>query len=100
MRTYSILCLMLTGLIFACQDNAKSPYVRSAKDTLPAKSNIDPSIPGNFSPQRSLHFDSTQIDQFLVKYPQLKDFGGDIRQFYTNRQYAYAKTEADYSSIS
>lgn len=90
MRTIGILCLITSCLIVACQETAKNPYVRTAKDTLPAKSNIDPSIPGNFSPQRSLHFDSTKVDQFLVKYPALKDFGSDIRQFYNNRQFAYA----------
>lgn len=90
MRIYPILCLALICLTGACQDTSKKPYVRTAKDTLPVRSNIDPSIPGNFSTQQSLHFDSTQISQFLAQYPLLKDYGSDIQKFYSGRQYAYA----------
>lgn len=90
MRTYHILCLLFTGLFIACQDTAKNPYVRTTKDTLPSKSNIDPSIPGSFSTQRSLHFDSAQISQFLSRYPLLQEYSSDIQKFYNNRQYAYA----------
>ncbi|MDF2189372.1 L,D-transpeptidase family protein [Paraflavitalea sp. CAU 1676] len=90
MRKYSFLCLLLVWLYPACQESPKKPFIRTAKDTLPARSNIDPSIPGNFSTQRSLHFDSSHIHQFLKEYPQFNDFAGDIRQFYSNRQFAYA----------
>lgn len=90
MRIYYLLCLTLIGLISSCQETQKKPYVRTAKDTLPSKSNIDPSIPGNFSRQQTLHFDSTQIAQFLRQYPLLKEYGNDMEQFYRNRQFAYA----------
>ncbi|AXY75845.1 murein L,D-transpeptidase [Paraflavitalea soli] len=90
MRIYSILYLALICLTGACRDAQKKPYVRTAKDTLPAKSNIDPSIPGNFSPQRSMRFDSTQIGQFLSQYPLLKEYGSDIQKFYNSRQFSYA----------
>lgn len=90
MRIYPILCLILVWLFPACQDAQKKPYVRTAKDTLPAHSNIDPSIPGNFSTQQSLHFDSAQINQFLKEYPLFKDYDKEIRQFYSNRHFAYA----------
>ncbi|WP_276481916.1 L,D-transpeptidase family protein [Paraflavitalea pollutisoli] len=90
MRTCYLLCLTMVWLSVSCQDGQKKPYVRTAKDTLPSKSNIDPSIAGNFSRQQSLHFDSTQIDQFLQQYPLLKEFGQDMHQFYGSRQFAYA----------
>jgi len=90
MRIHPILCLALTCLSAACQDEPKKPYVRSAKDTLPVKSNIDPSIPGNFSTQRSMRFDSIQINQFLSQYPLLKEYGNDIQKFYNTRQFTYA----------
>jgi murein L,D-transpeptidase YcbB/YkuD len=89
MRIFYILYLALVCLA-ACQDSQKKPYVRTAKDTLPLKSNIDPSIPGNFSTQRSLRFDSTQINQFLAAYPLLKDYGKEMQQFYSGRAYTYA----------
>jgi murein L,D-transpeptidase YcbB/YkuD len=90
MGNYRPLCLALMLLAGGCQDAGKQPYVRTSKDTLPAKSNIDPSIPGNFSAQQVLHFDSLQIDSFLTRYPGLKDYGNDIRKFYSNRHYAFA----------
>lgn len=88
MRIYFPILLLLLAL--ACKDTKKPPYVRTDQDTLPAKSNIDPSIPGNFSTQRIMRFDSAQIDQFLNQYPLLKDYSNDIHKFYSNRQYSFA----------
>lgn len=90
MRIFHILCLTLIAVFPACRDTQKQPYVRTAKDTLPAKSNIDPSIPGNFSTQQVMHFDSLQIDSFLTKYPLLKEYGNDMHKFYASRQHAFA----------
>jgi murein L,D-transpeptidase YcbB/YkuD len=90
MRIRHLLCLLLFTLALACRDTQKPSYVRGTQDTLPAKSNIDPSIPGNFSTQRIMHFDSTQISQFLTQYPLLKEYSDDILKFYSNRQYAFA----------
>lgn len=90
MRITSILSITLIFILVACKDSSRQPSKRTAKDTLPGKSNIDPSIPGNFSTQRILHFDSTQVDSFLAAYPLLKDYSNDIRQFYAKRQYSFA----------
>jgi len=90
MRTTCFLIITLICLSIACQESGKQVPPTKARDTLPAKSNIDPSIAGNFSTQRIMHFDSTQVDSFLARYPSLKSFGNDIHTFYSNRQYAYA----------
>ena len=90
MRIYHLISVVLIAMIPACQDTQKQPYARTSKDTLPAKSNIDPSIPGNFSSQRVLHFDSTHIGHFLTQYPLLQEYSSDIRKFYSNRQFAFA----------
>jgi murein L,D-transpeptidase YcbB/YkuD len=84
------LLLLILFAFAACQNNENKPTNRTIRDTLPARSNIDPSIPGNFSTQRVMHFDSTQVDSFLSRYPSLKEFGGDIHTFYRSRQYAFA----------
>lgn len=90
MRTVIVPLVALICLVTACKESGKQTTGRIVRDTLPAKSNMDPSIRGNFSTQRVLHFDSTQVDSFLARYPSLKSFGNDIHTFYSNRQYAYA----------
>ena len=47
-------------------------------------------IPGNFSSQTVLSFDSLDIDQFLKQYPDLAIYGKSIRTFYGNRKMAFA----------
>jgi L,D-transpeptidase YcbB len=62
------------------------------KDTLPVPRRMatDESIPGNFSSQSSLHFDSTDLVLFLKKYDSLRVFRKDLTAFYQQRNYAYA----------
>lgn len=62
------------------------------KDTLPVSRRMatDESIPGNFSSQSSLHFDSTDLVLFLKKYDSLRVFRKDLTAFYQQRNYAYA----------
>ncbi|POY36471.1 murein L,D-transpeptidase [Solitalea longa] len=48
------------------------------------------SIIGNYSPQTSLRFDSTEIDGFIKTYPNLAVYADDIHKFYSNRKFAYA----------
>jgi len=50
----------------------------------------DESIPGNFSSQSSLQFDSTDLVLFLKKYDSLRVFRKDLTAFYQHRNYAYA----------
>ena len=62
------------------------------KDTLPVSRRMatDESIPGNFSSQSSLQFDSTDLVLFLKKYDSLRVFRKDLTAFYQHRNYAYA----------
>jgi len=82
--------LFLTVAMHSCNGNSaeKSPMTRT--DTLPASKKEDASIPGNFSPQTRLRFDSSEIDAFLSRYPDLKEFGKELRRFYNGRGFAYA----------
>lgn len=47
-------------------------------------------IPGNFSSQAQLTFDSTAIGPFLKRHPAFQRYAGEINTFYRNRRYAYA----------
>ncbi|MFD1256641.1 murein L,D-transpeptidase [Mucilaginibacter terrae] len=47
-------------------------------------------IPGNFSGQSKSLFDSTRIILFFKRYPALKKYEQEIRNFYRQRNYAYA----------
>lgn len=68
----------------------------NAEDKAPGKkdsaivSNKDHSIPGSFSTQSSLKFDSTAIERFLDSFAAFRGFEKDIRHFYQSRKYAYA----------
>lgn len=50
----------------------------------------DETIPGSFSEQTELTFDSTEISVFFASYPELKIYEDSIKKFYSQRNYAYA----------
>jgi L,D-transpeptidase YcbB len=62
------------------------------KDTLPVSRRMatDEALPGNFSSQSSLQFDSNALVLFLKKYDSLQVFRKDLKAFYQHRHYAYA----------
>lgn len=60
------------------------------KDTIIKASVQDASIPGNFSTQKELFFDSAKVGAFLSAYPQLKSLRKEIDTFYKTRDYAFA----------
>jgi murein L,D-transpeptidase YcbB/YkuD len=84
-----ILCLM-AGLVSGCTGVGMTG--KEATDTLPPAVKVprDASIPGNFSTQTRLKFDSAAVERFLDTYPEMAEFGTSIRRFYRNRSYAYA----------
>ncbi len=85
------LVVLLGGFLatLGCQGNTQPD--RRGQDTVPRpRPAPDASIAGNFSPQTRLRFDSARVAGFLTRYPELREFGPDIRKFYRNRGYAYA----------
>ncbi len=79
---------LLTILNSCSTNNAKNT---SAVDTLSRlEMQKDPSIPGSFSTQSVLKFDSSIINTFMDSFPAFKEFEKDIYTFYQGRQYAYA----------
>jgi len=97
MRNHSILTrlisLVLVGLFFiSCGSSGNSASDKtSLTDTIkPAISNIDRSIPGSFSTQTKIKFDSSQVKIFLDSFSIFKIFENDIYSFYRRRNFAYA----------
>jgi murein L,D-transpeptidase YcbB/YkuD len=75
-----------------CNGNGAEKPEQKRSDTLvPLKKVVtDASIPGNFSAQTVLKFDSTEIGKFMQKYPEFRNFRKELERFYSNRSYAYA----------
>ena len=86
----ALLAICLSATLLSCNGNSTERGTPIPVDTLPASKKADASIPGNFSAQTRLRFDSTQIDTFLAKHPEMREFGREMRRFYRGRSYAYA----------
>ena len=85
-----ILCAwQMGGCHTAC---SKEDASNLSTDTLPNIESLirDPSIPGNFSTQTKLHFDSMELRRFLDEFPDFSDHRSELRKFYSKRAYAYA----------
>jgi murein L,D-transpeptidase YcbB/YkuD len=50
----------------------------------------DKTIPGNFSAQSAVAFDSSAITRFFEKYPEVSPYQDQLQNFYSNRKFAYA----------
>lgn len=80
--------LIISAVAFGCNNEIKEVAAKPAMgDTIII---ADPSIPGNFSSQTKLVFDSTGVDSFLNRFPLFKAYESDLRKFYQMRNYAYA----------
>jgi murein L,D-transpeptidase YcbB/YkuD len=91
MRLPALLFIAICYSVCACQ--ASTPPAQDAGlDTIPDgfRTAPDKAIPGNFSAQEKLRFDSTRIGRFLASHDSLAAFRRNIQQFYRNRGYAYA----------
>jgi murein L,D-transpeptidase YcbB/YkuD len=70
-----------------------SGCARQAKQKRPAgtsTSDWNRTIPGNFSEQSKMVFDSSQLAPFFKSYPLFKAYAAEIHHFYQSRNYAYA----------
>jgi murein L,D-transpeptidase YcbB/YkuD len=85
---YHALFIFFVIINFACHNNEKNKPENVTDLTTAKQKNT--SIPGSFSSQTMLHFDSNSINLFIKKYPLFNNFENDIKKFYSSRQYAYA----------
>ena len=56
-------------------------------DSVPVK---DLALRGYFSSQLVFHTDSNRLDSFFLNYPLLKNYAGDVKEFYGYRQFHFA----------
>lgn len=77
-------------LLHACSNGKASDNNNNNNDTIPAVSAKDITIPGNFSNQTTLVFDSLQLASFIEKYPQLQTVKSNLDSFYYKRKFAFA----------
>ncbi|MCC8425503.1 murein L,D-transpeptidase [Mucilaginibacter sp. UR6-11] len=78
--------MALVSLGLSCNSCGQQPNRKTAAGVL----SRDMTVPGNFSGQSEVVFDSTQIAPFLKRYPAFQTYAGEIDRFYHNRNYAYA----------
>ncbi|UOE46637.1 L,D-transpeptidase family protein [Mucilaginibacter sp. SMC90] len=87
-----IIALILSVLALSnCKNASKKNHISKA-DSLKKKmvKEWTKTIPGNFSNQTELVFDSIQIASFMQKHPALVPYEQDLRNFYRKRKFAYA----------
>lgn len=87
------LLFVIAAILFftGCQSNdGQNKPAAVKKDTIAPASNKDASIPGSFSTQTVLKFDSAIIKKFLDSFPRFTTFKDDLYQFYSHRKFAYA----------
>lgn len=80
-----ILIFFVHGFVGCNYSNGKQ--VQPAVDTIPKP---DITLPGNFSTQTKLKFDSTLIFSFFNQYPRLKPYENNLLKFYRSRNFTYA----------
>lgn len=86
-----IIFISATLLWNACNNSSPKTIDAKLHDTASSEqSEKDLSLAGSFSSQTELHFDSTQINLFISRYPLFKPLQTDIQKFYQSRNYAYA----------
>ncbi|GAA4322192.1 L,D-transpeptidase family protein [Mucilaginibacter gynuensis] len=84
----SALLIIAVSIISLNSCNRSAKKVKKKRDTVHKAWNK--TIPGSFSEQTILVFDSGKVATFLTQYPELDAYKSDIRNFYTKRKYAYA----------
>jgi murein L,D-transpeptidase YcbB/YkuD len=84
---YFIGYLLGISLLIGCTEQQQK---KSAADSTKKITVNDLSIPGNFSTQTLMHFDSSQLKKFLLGHDLFKPFAKDMEVFYHNRNYAFA----------
>lgn len=81
------LLLFLSCSVGCNSSNGKNKA--AGTDTIPS-AKPDVTMPGNFSAQTKLKFDSASISVFFKQYPKLKTYEKDLLKFYRSRNFAYA----------
>lgn len=82
--------LFIVGLSACGNSNRHDDQTKDVQDSIRAIKSWNETIPGNFSEQKIIQFDSTAIDSFLSEYPLFTSLDSNLIFFYQNRDYNYA----------
>lgn len=91
-------CIFLAALmaLAGCNGNLDVKSTVTVKDSLESsRPPRDISLPGGFSTQTKLTFDSAAIRIFIKKWPGFSNFENRMLAFYAKRNYAYAWYDQD-----
>lgn len=80
---------MLLSVGFSLSSCSQPPVKKSVPADTSAK-NWNQTIPGNFSGQSKIVFDSTQLTSFISHFPEFRNYATEITGFYQKRNFAYA----------
>jgi murein L,D-transpeptidase YcbB/YkuD len=91
-RLYGFLLYLMTCLFMVRCNNKPGNTSTSPTDTIPSRpqASQDESIPGGFSTQVALKFDSSALANFITRHSVFRAYERDMKSFYTLRNYAYA----------
>lgn len=84
-----LFCLSIT--VCSCHGQRENTS-HVATDSLEAEAlkEWNRTIPGNFSEQQAMSFDSLALNHFFESYPDLNQYREDVEQFYRDRAFRYA----------
>lgn len=80
--------LMIVPFLVNCSGNTDSKSVHT--DTIINPISKDNSIPGSFSPETNLQFDSTEFRIFMDSFPLFKPIENELLSFYQKRNFSFA----------
>ncbi|MEO7523912.1 MAG: L,D-transpeptidase family protein, partial [Ferruginibacter sp.] len=83
-----IIFLFLYPFLINCNQKDKAKIVKS--DTAVTVASNDMSLPGSFSPETPLVFDSSYLYQFLDSFPLFKKMQAQLDTFYNKRNFSFA----------
>jgi len=86
----SFVAASLIFVLFPGCNNQKTATSFITRDSIPKVTAKGSGIPGSFSTQTKIKFDSDLVKNFLDSFPKFKQFENDISNFYKARDYAYA----------
>ena len=83
--------IVLIVAVCSCKSKKDKQAPLADKDSLQKRLlTSDITLPGGFSSQTKITFDSNAISLFIQQRPGFKNFETRIRKFYANRKFAYA----------
>src|SRR5690606_27554275 len=86
----SLIFIFIIAFSLSFCGNTSIKNNKTEKDSIEAVNAWNKTIPGNFSEQKIIRFDSLAIDSFLKDYPQLAFLDSNLRIFYQKRDHNYA----------